>query len=132
MLALRRCVLGSRRRSRLPANSRRRQPSERLARTPSGDRLARRLAHLNALQGGSMTTQPTTATPLTQRPEWHALQDHYDQLKDTHLRQLFADDPARGERLATEAVGIYLDYSKNRITDETLRLMIALAEAVGL
>jgi glucose-6-phosphate isomerase len=79
-----------------------------------------------------MTTPQTTASPLTQRPEWRALQTHYDRLKDTHLRDLFAADPARGERLATEAVGIYLDYSKNRITDETVRLLIALAEAVGL
>jgi glucose-6-phosphate isomerase len=74
----------------------------------------------------------TNTTPLTQRPEWHALQNHYEQIKDIHLRRLFAEDPMRGERLATEAVGVYLDYSKNRVTDETVRLLIALAEAVGL
>ncbi|HKG27243.1 MAG TPA: hypothetical protein VKB09_16445, partial [Thermomicrobiales bacterium] len=71
-------------------------------------------------------------TPLSKRPEWRALQDHHAQIKELHLRQLFAEDPARGERLAAEAVGIYLDYSKNRVTDETVRLLIALAEAVGL
>jgi glucose-6-phosphate isomerase len=79
-----------------------------------------------------MTPPQATAVSLNRRPEWRALQTHYDQIKDTHLRQLFADDPARGDRLVTEAVDIYLDYSKNRITDETLRLLIALAEAVGL
>ncbi|MEA2594819.1 MAG: glucose-6-phosphate isomerase [Thermomicrobiales bacterium] len=74
----------------------------------------------------------TGAPQLTQRPEWHALGAHYAQIEPLHLRQLFADDPTRGERLTTEAVGIYLDYSKNRITDETVRLLIALAEAAGL
>src|SRR5688572_30061931 len=74
----------------------------------------------------------TTFPALTQRPEWHALQTHYAQIKDTHLCQLFAEDPERGERLAAEGVGIYLDYSKNRITDETVRLLIVLAEASGL
>jgi len=52
-------------------------------------------------------------------------------VRDLHLRQLFADDPRRGERLATEAVGLYLDYSKNRITEETLRLLLRLAEERG-
>jgi glucose-6-phosphate isomerase len=70
--------------------------------------------------------------PLTQRPEWRALQTHYQQVKDLHLRTLFADDPKRGERFTAEAVGLYLDYSKHRVTDETLRLLIALAEACGL
>jgi glucose-6-phosphate isomerase len=74
----------------------------------------------------------STIPSLTQRPEWRALQNHYNRLKGTHLRQLFADDPNRGERFVAEAVGVYLDYSKNRITDETPRLLIALAEAVGL
>ena len=72
------------------------------------------------------------AQPLTQRPAWKALVAHFDRIRDLHLRQLFADDPHRGERLTAEAAGIYLDYSKNRITDETLRLLIALAEACGL
>jgi glucose-6-phosphate isomerase len=70
--------------------------------------------------------------PLTRRPEWAALNEHVRRLKDIHLRQLFADDPTRGERLATEAVGFYFDYSKHRITDETIRLLVQLAEACGL
>ncbi len=65
---------------------------------------------------------------LTQRPTWKALETHYRQIQDVHLRQLFADDPKRGERLTAEFGGLYLDYSKNRLTDETLRLLIALAE----
>ncbi len=63
---------------------------------------------------------------------WAALQKHHGQVRDVHLRTLFAEDPKRGERLALEAVGLYLDYSKNRVTDETLRLLLALAEASGL
>jgi glucose-6-phosphate isomerase len=75
-------------------------------------------------------TQPTT--PLTQRPAWQALEAHYQDVKNLHLRTLFADDPARGERLTAEALGIYFDYSKHRITDETLRLLVELAEQSGL
>jgi glucose-6-phosphate isomerase len=63
---------------------------------------------------------------------WKALQSHADTLSRTHLRQLFADDRKRGERMALEAVGLYLDYSKNRVTDETLRLLVKLAEDSGL
>src|SRR5690349_24197421 len=74
----------------------------------------------------------TSTAPLTQRPEWKALEDHYQSVRNLHMRTLFADDPRRGERLAAEAVGIYLDYSKNRITDETLRLLLNLAQAAGL
>jgi len=70
--------------------------------------------------------------PLTQRPAWKALQDHYHKIKDLHLRSLFAEDPPRAERLSVEGLGIYLDYSKNRITDETLRLLLNLAETSGL
>ncbi len=69
---------------------------------------------------------------LTQRPAWKALQAHHAKVKDLHLRKLFAEDPRRGERLAVEAAGIYLDYSKNRITDETVGLLVRLAEASGL
>src|SRR5262244_179035 len=65
---------------------------------------------------------------LTKRPEWQALQAHYEQVKHLHLRQLFADDSTRGERMTVEAVGLYLDYSKNRITDETLQLLLQLAQ----
>jgi glucose-6-phosphate isomerase len=73
-----------------------------------------------------------TGAPLTQRPAWKALEAHYQQVRGLHLRQLFADDPKRGERLTAEAIGIYLDYSKNRVTDETLRLLLQLAEESGL
>jgi glucose-6-phosphate isomerase len=71
-------------------------------------------------------------TPLTQRPAWRALQAHYEQVRGQHLRQLFADDPGRGERLALDAVGIYLDYSKNRITADSIPLLVRLAEECGL
>ena len=73
-----------------------------------------------------------TVTPLTQRAAWKALEAHYPQVRDLHLRKLFADDPKRGERLTAEDLGIYFDYSKNRITDETLKLLLQLAEESGL
>ena len=73
-------------------------------------------------------TTGTTAQPLTQRQAWKALQDHYEDIRNRHLRDLFAEDPRRGERFTVEGAGLYLDYSKNRITDETLRLLISLAE----
>jgi glucose-6-phosphate isomerase len=69
---------------------------------------------------------------LTQQPAWLALHTHAAQMRETHLRQLFAGDPQRGERLTVEAAGLYLDYSKNRITDETLRLLLQLAQGCGL
>src|SRR5690242_884776 len=69
---------------------------------------------------------------LTARESWKALQAHHEKIRPVHLRTLFADDPTRGQRLTTEAVGIYLDYSKNRITDETLTLLCRLAEECGL
>jgi glucose-6-phosphate isomerase len=70
--------------------------------------------------------------PLTTRPAWKGLEAHYRKVRDLHLRKLFADDPTRGERMTAEAVGIYLDYSKNRITDETLKRLVQLAEESGL
>ncbi len=70
--------------------------------------------------------------PLKRRPAWKALAAHLHEIGDLHLRKLFADDPHRGERLTAEAMGIYLDYSKNRITDETLDLLLQLAEESGL
>jgi glucose-6-phosphate isomerase len=73
-----------------------------------------------------------TTAQLTRLPAWRALADHFEQVKDVHLRQLFADDPTRGERMAAEAVGLYLDYSKHRVTDETMRLLVRLAAARGL
>src|SRR5450759_18002 len=69
---------------------------------------------------------------LTDRPSDQALEVHYQQIHQRHLRDLFAEDPARGERMHAEAAGLYLDYAKNRITDETLRLLVALAEDCGL
>jgi glucose-6-phosphate isomerase len=74
----------------------------------------------------------STIPSLTQRPAWAALQAHHARIAPLHLRELFAADPARGERLACEAAGIYLDYSKNRIDDETLRLLLQLAGQSGL
>src|SRR2546423_652028 len=68
---------------------------------------------------------------LTERPAYQALAAHYEQIKGRHLRELFAEDPRRGARLAIEDVGIYFDYSKNRVTDETIKLLIGLAEACG-
>ena len=75
--------------------------------------------------------QTTQLAPLAERPAWKALQAHFEQIHGKHLRELFSEDPARGERFTAEAVGIFLDYSKHRITDETLRLLVALAEESG-
>ncbi len=74
----------------------------------------------------------TPAQSLSERPAWRALEAHCATIRDLPLRQLFAEDPGRGERLCLEAAGIYLDYSKNRINDETLRLLLRLAEECGL
>ena len=85
-----------------------------------------------------MTTSAETvhirpgSRPLTQCSSWHALQIHHEEIEKHHLRELFADDPHRGEKMAVEAEGLYLDYSKHRITDETLRLLLLLAEEVEL
>jgi glucose-6-phosphate isomerase len=70
--------------------------------------------------------------PLTERKAWKALGDHFKNVGQLHLRNLFADDPKRGERLTVDAVGIFLDYSKNRITDESIKLLLELAEQSGL
>src|ERR1700761_5047676 len=70
--------------------------------------------------------------PLAERAAWAALTAHHGQIKSLHLRQLFADDAKRGERLTVDAAGLYLDYSKNRVTDETLDLLLQLAEESGL
>jgi glucose-6-phosphate isomerase len=69
---------------------------------------------------------------LTRLPAWHALEEHYLKIKDIHLRQLFAQDQERGEQFTVEAAGISLDYSKNRVTAETIRLLLKLAEDCGL
>ncbi len=71
-------------------------------------------------------------TSVTARAAWKALQAHHGGIRGVHLRELFAADPRRGERLAAEAAGVYLDYSKNRVTDETLRLLVQLADECGL
>src|SRR5262245_39895714 len=81
---------------------------------------------------GSDREQSRGHATLRTLPAWGALQKHYESVKDLHLRRLFAEDPKRGERLTAEAAGIYLDYSKNRITDETLGLLIRLAHEAGL
>jgi glucose-6-phosphate isomerase len=67
-----------------------------------------------------------------ERPAWKALEEHYQKVRNVHLRSLFADDPRRGEHLTAEGAGIYLDYSKNRITDDTIGLLVSLAEECGL
>jgi glucose-6-phosphate isomerase len=72
-----------------------------------------------------------TPPPLRSRPEWKALEAHHETVRHLHLRELFAKDPARGERFTAEAAGLYLDYSKNRLTEETIGLLRALAEATG-
>ena len=74
----------------------------------------------------------TDTAPPPERPAWKALEAHYQQVRELHLRRLFGDDPGRGERMTAEAVGLYLDYSKNRLTDETLKLLLQLAEESGL
>ena len=74
----------------------------------------------------------TTNRSLRSSPAWKALEAHHSKVRELHLRQLFAEDPKRGERLALEAAGLYFDYSKNRVTDETLKLLLQLAEECGL
>jgi glucose-6-phosphate isomerase len=72
--------------------------------------------------------EPISKRPAVKRQAWKDLGAHYKKIRDVHLRQLFAKDPQRGEHFTAEAVGFYLDYSKNRITAETLPLLIRLAE----
>jgi glucose-6-phosphate isomerase len=76
--------------------------------------------------------QPQAKRRATKRSAWKALAAHYKTISKLHLRQLFADDPKRGQRMAIEAVGLYVDYSKNRVTDETLNLLLQLANESGL
>ncbi len=71
-------------------------------------------------------------TPLRELPAWKTLEQHHAEIGGRHLRELFAEDPGRGERLTAQAAGLYLDYSKNRVTDETMRLLVALARQAGL
>jgi glucose-6-phosphate isomerase len=81
---------------------------------------------------GMSTTARNTIAPLRERPAWSALEKHHREIRDRHLRELFAADPKRGERFVAEGAGLYLDYSKNRITDDTVRLLVELAEQSGL
>ncbi|PYL20283.1 MAG: glucose-6-phosphate isomerase, partial [Verrucomicrobia bacterium] len=74
----------------------------------------------------------STTKSLTERGAWNALIAHHQKIRDLHLRQLFADDPTRGERMTVDAVGLFLDYSKNRVTDEILKLLVQLADESGL
>ncbi len=78
-----------------------------------------------------MSTITPDTPPLRSRPAWSTLAAHYETIKGTHLRELFAADPTRGERMTAQGAGLYLDYSKNRIADETLKLLVALAEQSG-
>ena len=79
----------------------------------------------------STRVMPSVRT-LRDRPAWRALEKHYEELHSKHLRELFAADGTRGERLVAEGAGLFLDYSKNRITEETIELLVALAEQSGL
>jgi glucose-6-phosphate isomerase len=78
------------------------------------------------------TIQSVITRSLTERPAWKELQNHSKKIRKQHLRTLFATDPERGQRMTAEAAGIYLDYSKNRITDDTLKLLVQLAKESGL
>jgi glucose-6-phosphate isomerase len=78
------------------------------------------------------TAKPVITRPLSERPAWKELQSHSEKIREQHLRTLFAADPERGQRMTAAAAGIYLDYSKNRITDETLKFLVQLAEESGL
>ncbi|HMG75245.1 MAG TPA: glucose-6-phosphate isomerase [Pyrinomonadaceae bacterium] len=78
------------------------------------------------------TNSKAQMEPRTMRPAWKALAQHHQKIRNLHLRELFARDPQRGERLSAEAAGLYLDYSKNRVTDETIALLLRLAEECGL
>jgi len=80
----------------------------------------------------TISVTPAGTGPLTERPAWKALEAHHRNIHTVHLRELFARDPGRGERLTAEAAGLYLDYSKNRIADDTLPLLVSLAEESGL
>ncbi len=77
-------------------------------------------------------SKPSSVEPLSKRKAWADLKAHHARIRKTHLRELFAENPKRGEQFCTEALGIFLDYSKNRITEKTLKLLVALAKESGL
>jgi glucose-6-phosphate isomerase len=83
-------------------------------------------------QMAARSETPRTRSRSKRHAAWQALEDHHETMRELHLRNLFAEDPTRGERMTVEAAGVYLDYSKNRINDETLKLLIELAEQSGL
>src|ERR1700748_85984 len=85
-----------------------------------------------ALKNNRKTTSTTTIQPLTKRKAWKALTTHFNKVRKLHLRELFAQDPERGKRMTLQAAGLHLDYSKNRVTDETLKLLFQLATESGL
>src|SRR5882762_11618789 len=76
--------------------------------------------------------EPIANRPLTERPAWKDLESHFQKVRELHLRQLFAADPERGKGMTAEGAGIYLDYSKNRLTDQTIKLLLQLSEQSGL
>src|SRR3954452_13301774 len=88
-------------------------------------------AHTKDSSAGAPVDEQRSRLP-TRLPAWQALLQHYAEVKDVHLRQLFVQDPGRGERLVAEGAGLYVDYSKHRVVDETLRLLVQLAEESGL
>jgi glucose-6-phosphate isomerase len=91
------------------------------------------LVRNDAGEGSERTARPTASEPTTSKDAaWRALEAHHASMRDQRLRDLFRDDPARGERMNAEAAGVFLDYSKNSVTDETLKLLIELAEQAGL
>src|SRR5215472_2126373 len=94
------------------------------------DAIARSESAMTAPIEQSVTGKPVE--PLTATKAWNALSRHYEAIRSAHLRTLFAEDPTRGERLTAEAAGLFLDYSKHRITDETVALLVALADQAGL
>jgi glucose-6-phosphate isomerase len=106
-------------------------------------RISRQDRYTGTDKSGGRATEPisrnernmkmaTGTQPLTARPAWKALEAHFQKVRDLHLRKLFADDPARGERMMAKGVGLSLDYSKNRITEESLKLLLQLADECGL
>src|SRR5215469_10439120 len=112
-----------RQRQRLP---RRLPPVGRRTRSPARRDLIEEVPQMAARS--EMPRPRSTSRPAA----WRALDDHYGTMRGRHLRDLFAEDPARGERMTAEAAGVFLDYSKNRVEDETLSLLVELAEQSGL
>jgi len=100
-------------------------------RQQSAESWRKRLLPIEGKSGKLVQCLEKPMTALTLTPSWQALAAHHAQVKDVHLRTLFADDPGRAKRFSAEGAGLFLDYSKNRITDETLRLLLRLADERG-